>query len=352
MSKVLMVVEYKAPHKLPLTMLTEVLANMGSMYLDENFIEDHTENQRLVVSVIIQLFAAMVKNGIRYGYIDTGEAMVILRIKEHDPFVVEYHISIPKSDAENEADADGKLRLSAVCQVLAFTIQAMKAPETTSDWLVLTNNLPKWKDARMEAKDFSSGHNGNDEADESDVVNRSYCTHECVRGLAFGTPLDKNCPNVKDHGSKHIDRQEFLRLIRDQLDGEKAHANCKPINASGHIGHLFKIHLLSHGYTLVTKAVGLCDGAPLLHEEKMYNHLRDLQGRFIPACPGHVELKWLFRGEAYDNTAFRHFLFLSYAGKPVLKALRRVDNSVVSRVLEALAQLHQRRVMHRDAAPR
>ncbi|KAG5950617.1 hypothetical protein E4U58_001547, partial [Claviceps cyperi] len=57
-----------------------------------------------------------------------------------------------------------------------------------------------------------------------------------------------------DHGSKHIDRQEFLRLIQDQLDGEKAHANCKPINASGHIGHLVKIHLLSHGYTLVTKA--------------------------------------------------------------------------------------------------
>ncbi|KAG5957560.1 hypothetical protein E4U58_005856 [Claviceps cyperi] len=187
---------------------------------------------------------------------------------------------------------------------------------------------------------------------QSDVVNRSYCTHECVRGLAFGTPLDKNCPNVKDHSSKHIDRQEFLRLIRDQLDGENAHANCKPINASGHIGHLFKIHLLSHGYTLVTKAVGLCDGASLLHEEKMYNHLRDLQGRFIPACPGHVELKRLFRGEAYDNTAFRHFLFLSYAGKPVLKALSKVDYSVVRQVLEALVQLHQRRVMHRDAAPR
>ncbi|KAG5957559.1 hypothetical protein E4U58_005855 [Claviceps cyperi] len=153
MSKVMMVVEYKAPHKLPLTMLIEVLANMVSIYLDENFIE----NQRLVVSVIIQLFVAMVKNDIRYGYIDIGEAMVFLCIKDHDPFIVEYHISIPKSDAENEADADGKLRLSAVCQVLAFTIQAMKAPETTSDWLALTNNLPKWKDERMEAKDFSSG---------------------------------------------------------------------------------------------------------------------------------------------------------------------------------------------------
>ncbi|KAG6313837.1 hypothetical protein E4U22_000598 [Claviceps purpurea] len=418
LSEVIMVVEYKAPHKLLLIMLRELLDNIVSIYLDENFINKYTENQRLVVAVIIQLFAAMVKNNVRYGYIDTGEAMVFLHIKDHDPFVVEYHISIPKSDAEKETDADGKLRLSAVFQVLAFTIQAMKAPKATSDWLARVKLLPKWKDARMEAKDYSSGPdlkvkyspyknrnkkrephpsdpdtavtrsafqlanrlaeeaNDEDEADDSgpgkkksqnlgmhkrpdgrckmqsDVVNRSYCTHECVRGLAFGTPLDKNCPNVKDHGSKHIDRQEFLRLMREQLDGENAHANCKPINASGHIGHLFKIRLLSHGYTLVTKAVGLCDSAPIIHEEKMYNYLRDLQGRFIPACPGHVELKWLFRGEAYDNTPFRHFLFLSYAGKPVLKALSKVDNSVVREVLDALAQLHQRRVMHRDAEPR
>ncbi|KAG5961724.1 hypothetical protein E4U58_004120 [Claviceps cyperi] len=119
-------------------MLIEVLANMVSMYLDENFIENHTKIKDLSLP-------------------SSSSSMVFLRIKEHDPSIVEYHISIPKSDAKNEADADGKLRLSAVCQVLAFTIQAMKAPETTSDWLALTNNLPKWKDARMEAKDFSSG---------------------------------------------------------------------------------------------------------------------------------------------------------------------------------------------------
>ncbi|KAG5989138.1 hypothetical protein E4U52_005895 [Claviceps spartinae] len=411
LSEVIMVVEYKPPHKLPLIMLMELLDNIVSIHLDDNFIDKHTENQRLVAAVIIQLFAAMVNNDVQYGYIDTGEALVFLHIKANDPFTVEYYISDPKSDVEKEADADGKLRLSAVSQVLAFTIQAMKAPKATSSWLARLKDLPKWKDARIEANDISSGPdlkdkfspykrknrkrephpsdpdpavtrsafqsanrlaeepNDEDKADDSqqgkkksqnlgrrkiqsDVFNRSYCTHECIRGLAFGTPLDKNCPNVKDHGSKHIDRQEFLRLMRDQLDGENAHAHCKPINASGHIGHLFKICLLPHGYTLVTKAVGLCDSAPLIHEEKMYNYLRDLQGRFIPACAGYIELKWIFRGEAYDNTAFRHFLFLSYAGKPVLKALSKVNYSVVREVLDALAQLHQRRVMHRDAAPR
>ncbi|KAG6309976.1 hypothetical protein E4U22_003577 [Claviceps purpurea] len=140
--------------------------------------------------------------------------------------------------------------------------------------------------------------------------------------------------------------------MREQLKGEKAHAHCRPINASGHIGYFFKIRPLPHGYTLVAKAIGLSDDAPLVHEEKMYNYLRDLQGRFIPACPGLVALHGVFGGEAYDYTAFRHFLFLSYAEQPVLKALSEVDNSVLSQVLATLAQLHQRRVMHHDAAPR
>ncbi|KAG6088578.1 hypothetical protein E4U30_000250 [Claviceps sp. LM220 group G6] len=72
-------------------MLMELLDNMVSIYLDDNFIDKHTENQRLVAAVIIQLFAAMVNNNVRYGYIDTGEAKVFLRIKDHDPFIVEYH---------------------------------------------------------------------------------------------------------------------------------------------------------------------------------------------------------------------------------------------------------------------
>ncbi|KAG6106896.1 hypothetical protein E4U13_007180 [Claviceps humidiphila] len=62
-----------------------------------------------------------------------------------------------EGDVEKEADVDGKLRLSAVSQVLVFTIQALKAPKATSSWLARIKNLPKWKDARMEAEDYSSG---------------------------------------------------------------------------------------------------------------------------------------------------------------------------------------------------
>ncbi|KAG5998035.1 hypothetical protein E4U52_001870 [Claviceps spartinae] len=42
---------------------------------DEKFTDNHTENQRRSAAVITQVFAAMVKNDVQYGYIDTGEAM-------------------------------------------------------------------------------------------------------------------------------------------------------------------------------------------------------------------------------------------------------------------------------------
>ncbi|KAG6094825.1 hypothetical protein E4U31_006140 [Claviceps sp. LM219 group G6] len=417
-SQIVLAVQYKLPQKLPVSLLVAALDNTTELNLDTGIIDEDGEEfgpKQLVAAVITQLFSALVSKGLRYGYIDTGEAKIFLHIGS-DPSRVEYHLSCPRSDVHGD---ENKMHLSAVSQLFAFVVQAIQASRPTKEWEIAASKLPTWKLKRVEIREkipqiaeqtceeadsHSPGmkivsydrapintrpasrltHHSPDKVDNdveisgsgsktgkelaqnggmdkqldsrqkmlSDFFKRSYCTNECVWGLAFGGPLDKNCPNVKDHGSRHIDRQEFLRLMREQLDGEDAHDHCKPINASGHIGFLFKIHLLSHGYTLVAKAVTLGNGATLLHEEEMYDHLRDLQGRFIPACPGRINLNGVLQSSAYGWYAFRNFLFLSYAGKPVLKALSEVDNSVVSQVLATLAQLHQRRVMHHDAAPR
>ncbi|KAG6156822.1 hypothetical protein E4U11_005504 [Claviceps purpurea] len=412
-SEIVLAVQYKLPQKLPVSLLVAALDNTTEINLDTGIIDEDGEEfgpKQLVAAVIAQLFSVLVSKGLRFGYIDTGEAKVFLHIGD-DPSRIEYHLSCPTSDVQGEET----MHLSAVSQLFAFVVQAIEAPKPTKEWEIAASELPLWKLKRVEIREMipriaeqpceeadsrspgkkpvswdrtsihrravsRSTHHSPDEVNNEkeasdfgsktvkelpqnvgihkrpdsrqDVFDGLYCTHECVWGLAFSGPLDKNCPNVKDHGSKHIDRQEFLRLMGEQLVGDKAHAYCKPINASGHIGYLFKIRLLSHGYTLVAKAVALGDGATLIYEEKMYDHLRDLQGRFIPACPGRVELNGIFQGVAYYYTAFRHFLFLSYAGQPVLKALSEVDNSVVSQVLATLAQLHQHRVMHHDAAPR
>ncbi|KAG6090129.1 hypothetical protein E4U30_008220 [Claviceps sp. LM220 group G6] len=411
-SEIVLAVQYKLPQKLPVSLLVAALDNTTELNLDTGIIDEDGEEfgpKKLVAAVITQLFSALVSKGLRYGYIDTGEAKIFLHIGS-DPSRVEYHLSCPKSGVHGD---DKKMHLSAVSQLFAFVVQAIQAHKPAQEWEIAASQLPIWKLKRVEIREkipriaeqtgeeagshflgvktvpcdrtsihtqpaSRSTHHPADEQEASgsgsktgkglpqnggmdkrpdsrqDVFEESYCTHECVRGLAFGGPLDENCPNVKDHGSKHIDRQEFLRLMGEQLQSKEAHDHCNPINASGHIGHLYKVRLSPHGYTLVAKAVGPLDWSPLIHEEKMYNHLADLQGRFIPVCPGFVRLNRFFRCKKYLSNfgCFGHFLFLSYAGKPVLKALPKFDDSVVSQVLATLAQLHQNGVIHRDAAPR
>ncbi|KAG6252928.1 hypothetical protein E4U24_000128 [Claviceps purpurea] len=201
--------------------------------------------------------------------------MVFLHIGD-DISRVKYHLSCPRSEVHGD---ENKMHLSAVSQLFAFVVQAIEGPKPTTERSASgSTHYPPDEVVNEEETSCSGSKTGKElpqngrlhKRPESrhkmlgDVFNGSHCTHECVRGLAIGGPLDKNCPNVKDHGSKHIDRQKFLRLMREQLKGEKAQAHCKPINASGHIGYLFKIRLLPHGYTLVAKAVGLSDGAPLV----------------------------------------------------------------------------------------
>ncbi|KFZ23916.1 hypothetical protein V502_01605, partial [Pseudogymnoascus sp. VKM F-4520 (FW-2644)] len=92
-------IEYKAPHKLTLGHIYEGLAEMN---LDE--VVEVSENEgvaircrRLVAAVITQGFSYMVKAGVEYGEIYTGEATIFLRIPD-DPSTVYYSLSVPKGD--------------------------------------------------------------------------------------------------------------------------------------------------------------------------------------------------------------------------------------------------------------
>ncbi|KJZ69297.1 hypothetical protein HIM_11310 [Hirsutella minnesotensis 3608] len=182
------------------------------------------------------------------------------------------------------------------------------------------------------------------------IQDRPYCTHECLRGLAFGGPMDEKCPNFMDHGNMHINRREFLGLTRDQLAVDRGKdADCVPLYLSGSRGSLFKFRLSSHGYTLVAKGVEVMDTEHLRYENKIYNHLGDLQGKFIPVC---LDIVDLIKPYYYDSGVYEHFMFLSYGGQSVLRELGEVNTSVASEILTALSRLHQRGVLHRDAEPR
>ncbi|KAG4266663.1 hypothetical protein FPRO04_13218 [Fusarium proliferatum] len=182
------------------------------------------------------------------------------------------------------------------------------------------------------------------------IQDRPYCTHECLRGLAFGGSMDEKCPNLANHGNMHITPREFLRLAKVQLVADRGKdADCVPLYLSGSRGSLFKFRLSSHGYTLVEKGVEAMDTKHLRYENKIYSHLQDLQGKFVPVCLG---VMYLVKPYYYDSGVYEDFMFLSYGGRPVLKGLREVNADIANEILAALGRLHQHGVLHHDVEPR
>ncbi|KAH8651684.1 hypothetical protein BGZ61DRAFT_500921 [Ilyonectria robusta] len=370
-------IEYKAPHKLR---RGEIVTGLVSeIQPDRDVINQEGEGfpfaaRRLTTAVVTQLFSYMIGKGIQYGYVCTGEAYVFLHIPD-DPSCVYYSVCVPSLDVQD--DDETRLHRTAVAQAFAFVLQAIRSPPPRQSWHDATEHLDTWsveyedvlrsipatdRKPRRETpykpqrwKGEMEEHDGSTASQEGtnvrpNIQDRPYCTHECLRGLAFGGPMDEKCPNFTDHGNMHINRREFLGLTRDQLAVDRGKdADCVPLYLSGSRGSLFKFRLSSHGYTLVAKGVEAMDTKHLRYETKIYDHLRDLQGEFVPVCLGIVDL---IKPYYYDSGVYEHFMFLSYGGGPVLKELGEVNTGVANEILTALGRLHQHRVLHRDAEPR
>ena len=134
--------EFKAPHKLQLDNIYEGLEDMD---LDQVVICRETDGpkdhiRRLVAAVITQAYSYMIDARLEFGYVCTGEAFIFLRVPD-DPTTVCYFLSVPKHDvgettglAEDSGERN-RLHLTAVGQMLAFTLQAVKAKRRSVAWL-------------------------------------------------------------------------------------------------------------------------------------------------------------------------------------------------------------------------
>lgn len=180
------------------------------------------------------------------------------------------------------------------------------------------------------------------------IEERPFCTQQCLLGLAYRGGLDDQCPNIRDHKDGHIALSKFRILIRDQLCSDRGpDADCKPLYLEGLRGVLFKVRLSSHGYTFVAKGMRRADHRHLAHESKVYNHLRSLQGQYIPVSLGMVNLQlpYYYHGETYTS-----MLFLSWAGRPLRQCLTsKYRPQVLEQVNHALEGVHRQQVLHRDA---
>ena len=133
--------ENKSPAKLPLNFIYEGLQDMDL----EDVVKCREEEssrarfRRLVAAVITQAFSYMIRAGLEYGYVCTGEAFIFLRVPD-DPTIVYYFLSVPKGDVGEttgwipDSDHPNRLHLTAVGQVLAFTLRALRTQPRGQSW--------------------------------------------------------------------------------------------------------------------------------------------------------------------------------------------------------------------------
>ncbi|KAI1145883.1 hypothetical protein F4825DRAFT_442461 [Nemania diffusa] len=139
-------IEYKAPHKLT---RDEVVTGLkGEIQPERDVINIHGQgfdfaSKWLVAAVITQLFSYMVDKGIPYGYVCTGETFVFVYIPE-DPSIVYYSVCVPNLDVME--DDEDRLHRTAVAQVFAFVLQALRSPSPPlpQDWHDRAMKLGIW----------------------------------------------------------------------------------------------------------------------------------------------------------------------------------------------------------------
>ena len=424
-------IEYKPPHKLTIDEVAKGLE--AEIHLDRDVINQDGKGfafhaRRLSAAVITQLFSYMINKGIQYGYVCTGQTFVFLNIPD-DPSIVYSSVCVPKLDVQEEDD-EIRLHRTAVAQVFAFILRALKAKPPPASWHDRARELKTWAvevdkillaasiedrkpkasktslykaqgwkgfkrspirtrhrckepdDVYLESTDedrgppsptarlarpvrqvrkaapstgTSSSRAGAEQSQhqgtKSSIQDRPFCTQECLFGLAYGGPLDKNCPNIIYHGKGHINRLKFLQLIRAQLATDRGHdADCTPLHLTGSRGSLFKLRLSSHGYTLVAKGVEDIHYALLQHEHEIYNQLQAIQGKYIPVCLGNIDLVLPCY---YDCGVYIHFMLLSWAGKPLFDCYKQTTKaSLLEGATKAIKQLHRFQVLHHDAEAR
>jgi hypothetical protein len=137
-------IEYKAPHKLS---QDEVVAGLESEIQPERDVIDKDgqgfafASKSLAAAVVTQLFSYMIGKGIQYGYVCTGEAFVFLHIPD-DPTIVYYSVCVPNLDVLD--DDEIRLHRTAVAQVFAFTLQALRVEPPPQLWHDKAEGLDTW----------------------------------------------------------------------------------------------------------------------------------------------------------------------------------------------------------------
>ncbi|EFR02732.1 hypothetical protein MGYG_05731 [Nannizzia gypsea CBS 118893] len=140
----LYIIEYKASHKLRPANLKEDVVQAHEIPIDEE--EKAIYNLRqLSGAAITQTFDYMIREGVEYGYLTTGEAFVFLHIKEDDPSTLYYHFSEPVEDVKVKNGKTFPYSYTAISSVLALCLLALDSEVRDQRWRSLAiSQLHTW----------------------------------------------------------------------------------------------------------------------------------------------------------------------------------------------------------------
>lgn len=385
------IVEYKAPHKLT---PAHIKAGLREIELDQVVRYQEVEKpedtcQRVVAAVITQAFPYMINGGMEYGYVCTGDVFIFLRVPHDDPSTSYYYLSVPRENVGdttgwtgNPSD-DNRLHLTALGQVLAFTLRALQTPQRGIQWQKwAASKLDTWEmiydnlwgeilvlDVPSSVLKSPQGSRFTDssalspssavtmprDGSYSKGKSHQYCTQRRLLGLVTSGILDQKCPNVLDHGvGRHSTSQAApIRLLDRQLSRHDPRPDldigCESLHIHGTRGALFKVTLLSHGYTFVRKGAPIDFVEHAQHEECVYSRLRPIQGVHVPIILGGLALRQPF---SYNGIAeIVHLMLMGYAGRTLAKRHEIDQNWLIQQAETSLHAIHGLGVLHNDPIP-
>ena len=116
---------------------------------------------------------------------------------------------------------------------------------------------------------------------------------------------------------------------------------------------MFKVTLVSHGYTVAAKATIWVWSTDLKHEELLYESLQSIEGTYVPVCLGGIGLVNPYYYWTGDKLVT--MLFMAHGGQPITdytKTCPETQSQIASLSTECIQAIHHAGVLHRDVDPR
>lgn len=244
--------------------------------------------------MITQAYSYVIQIDVAYGCVCTGEATIFLHVP-HEPTTVYYFLPVAQGDAGDttgwarDSDGPNRLHLTAVGQMLAFTLQAMKSPPRSQKWRDdVFSQLKSWevlfdelldkippneaplseyrpprdpsllqmspvrlrpRPARIHSPDHANIRSRLDSSYEEPDVGTPSRQPVGPHHLSHTQPTSRSASGRDSRcagQAKQYCTHTFLKLIHRQLSKDLEN-NCEPIGIHGACGVPFRIRLASHG---------------------------------------------------------------------------------------------------------